>query len=146
MKSSPMAPALFAVVFVAVQVAVPLARLELDRTGPFSSRYSWSMGADPMPPLCAVRVRDARAQRLAIPPELEGHPATWLMMHNQTLSAVRTSLIRFHNDEPADWIESALDVLRRYKKVAQRGEPETWVADFECAMLKGPPHLESRSF
>ena len=128
-------------VWLAVQLAVPLARLDLSQRPPFSPRFSWSMFAGRPLSTCAHDLRWTRLDGTpaVMPLPLATHPAHRVLTA-RTRDEFRRAvpLLSAYADSDAVVIDALHDLLRRHKRLVDPEGRYVLISTLDCAGLDRP--------
>ena len=125
--------------WIAVQLAVPLARMDARNPVPFSSRFSWSMFAGRPIARCAHALswRDREGREVAGPPAPPGPVADVLAARTEREFARVVPLLTAYAVDDAHVVASLHDLLRRHKRAADPAGRYALTSELRCRTWRG---------
>ncbi len=129
-----------ALVWLAVQFAVPALRLDPTQRPPFSPRFSWSMFAGRPLATCSHELRwitrDGAPTTLPLPPH--GHAARRVLSARTPDEFRRVvPLLSAYADDDRAMISSLDDLLRRYRATVDPHGAHTLASTLDCRTARG---------
>ncbi len=128
--------------WIAVQLAVPVARMDARNPVPFSSRFSWSMFAGRPIARCthALAWRDREGREVVGPPGAPAPPepvAEVLAARTEREFARVVPLLTAYAVDDEHVVASLHDLLRRHKHAADPAGRYVLTSDLRCRTWRG---------
>jgi hypothetical protein len=128
-------PWMIVALWVAVQTAVPLWRMDVHNAAPFSSRFSWSMFAGRPIARCSHRIEYTTQTGTSVPFPLPplGHPARRVLEAQTPDEFTKiVPLLTVYADRDEVLFEMLEDLLRRHKRVIDPRHTHILISTLNC--------------
>jgi hypothetical protein len=128
-----------AVGWIAVQLAIPLARMDVRNPVPFSSRFSWSMFAGRPIARCTHTLtwRDATGREIVGPAPPPGPVAELLSARSEREFARVVPLLTAYAEDDDQVVAALHDLLRRHKRHVDPSGRLTLTSELRCRTWQG---------